>query len=70
MNTQPRIRASRTFVLSAISLAVLALAQQAAAQQIDAAPVQRVEVTGSSIKRLAAEDALPVTTLKAEDIVR
>ena len=30
--------------------------------------LQRVEVTGSSIKRIAAEGALPVTVLKAEDI--
>jgi iron complex outermembrane receptor protein len=59
---------SRPIALSAIALAVLTLAQQAAAQTD--APIQRVEVTGSSIKRLASEEALPVTTLKAEDIVR
>ena len=69
MNTHPRPHASRNFMLSAISLAVLTLTQQASAQQADA-PVQRVEVTGSSIKRLAAEEALPVSTIKAEDIVK
>jgi iron complex outermembrane receptor protein len=53
----------RTLVLSSITLAILALSQQAAAQSM-----QRVEVTGSSIKRLAAEDALPVTTIKAEEL--
>jgi iron complex outermembrane receptor protein len=63
----PRKSIRHTLALSAISMAVLALAQQAAAQQ--AAPaVQRVEVTGSSIKRLAAEEALPVTTIKAEEL--
>jgi iron complex outermembrane receptor protein len=58
----------RTLVLSSITLAILALSQQAAAQQQAGAAMQRVEVTGSSIKRLAAEDALPVTTIKAEEL--
>ena len=31
---------------------------------------QRVEVTGSAVRRIAAETALPVTVLKAEDIAR
>jgi iron complex outermembrane receptor protein len=57
----------RTLALSSITLAILALSQQAAAQQSDA-PMQRVEVTGSSIKRLAAEESLPVTTIKAEEL--
>lgn len=35
-----------------------------------AAPMQRVEVTGSSIKRLAAESALPITSIKADDFVK
>jgi iron complex outermembrane receptor protein len=68
-NTRPTPSRSRNLVLSSISLAVLALAQQAQAQQADA-PMQRVEVTGSSIKRLAAEEALPVTTIKAEELVK
>ncbi len=47
-----------------LALSVLpALAQQAA--QLD-----RVEITGSSIKRLAAEQSLPVTVLKAEDLAK
>jgi iron complex outermembrane receptor protein len=72
MNTPRTTRATpRTLVLSSITLAILALSQQAAAQQqqqASGATMQRVEVTGSSIKRLAAEDALPVTTIKAEDL--
>jgi iron complex outermembrane receptor protein len=59
----------RTLVLSSITLAILALSQQAAAQQeSNGGQMQRVEVTGSSIKRLAAEEALPVTTIKAEEL--
>ena len=52
--------------LSSVTLAVLALANQAAAQQ---APehIEKVEITGSTIKRIASESALPVTTVKAED---
>jgi iron complex outermembrane recepter protein len=46
-------------VLSALP----ALAQQAT--QLD-----RVEITGSSIKRLAAEQSLPVTVLKADDLAK
>ena len=36
----------------------------------DDAGMQRVEVTGSSIKRLASETALPITTIKASDFVK
>jgi iron complex outermembrane receptor protein len=62
---QARKSVRHTLALSSISLAVLALTQGAAAQE---AAMQRVEVTGSSIKRLASEAALPVTTLKAEEL--
>ncbi len=34
----------------------------------DASTLQRVEITGSSIKRIAAEGALPVMVMKAEEI--
>jgi iron complex outermembrane receptor protein len=57
-------------LLSAITLAVMTLANQAAAQQAEDAPMTRIEVTGSSIKRLANEASLPVSTLKAEDLVK
>jgi iron complex outermembrane receptor protein len=56
----------RKFVLSSIALAVLAVANQAGAQTAD---IQKVEVTGSSIKHLASENALPVTTIKAEELL-
>src|SRR5471030_2940770 len=55
-------------LLSTISLAVLALMNQASAQETGDDPATtRVEVIGSSIKRLASEAALPVTTIKAEE---
>jgi iron complex outermembrane receptor protein len=33
-------------------------------------PMQRVQITGSSIKRLASETSLPVTTVKAADFIK
>jgi iron complex outermembrane recepter protein len=68
MNTRHFVE-PRRLVLSSIALAVLTLTNQASAQQADA-PMARVEVTGSSIKRLESEQALPVTVVKAEDIVK
>jgi len=65
------------FLLSSITLAILSVMDQANAQQAaapaadaDTASVQRVEVTGSSIKRVDAETALPVTVLKASDFAK
>jgi iron complex outermembrane receptor protein len=47
----------------------LAVGMHAAIAQTgaDDSSMQRVEVTGSSIKRLASETALPITTIKAAD---
>ncbi|MEO7496419.1 MAG: TonB-dependent receptor plug domain-containing protein, partial [Massilia sp.] len=62
-----------TTIALAVGLALgaphLVLAQQADTPD-GAAPMLRVEVTGSSIRRVAAETSLPITTLKHEDIVR
>jgi iron complex outermembrane receptor protein len=58
---QPRL------ALTSIALAAMAMAHGAAAQE---APLQRIEVTGSSIKRLASEEALPVTSIKAEEFTQ
>jgi iron complex outermembrane recepter protein len=52
------------------ALAQNAPAQAAPAPEAVSPPVQRVEITGSSIKRLAAETALPVTTVKASDFIK
>ncbi len=51
----------------AASLALMGLASHALAQT--AAP-QRVEITGSSIKRIQTEGALPIQTVTREDIER
>ena len=52
------------------SVAVGMLAAFPAMAQTADAPIQRVEITGSSIKRLATETVLPVTVIKREDIER
>ncbi|WP_339940071.1 TonB-dependent receptor plug domain-containing protein, partial [Undibacterium luofuense] len=53
----------KRFVLTSISLAVLTLAAEVHAQE-----TQRVEVTGSSIRRVAAEASLPVTMVTGEEL--
>ena len=35
-----------------------------------AAPMQRVEITGSSIRRVASETSLPITTIRASDFAK
>lgn len=52
----------------AASCSVIAVAQNAPAA--DAQKLERVEITGSSIKRIDAETALPVQIIKKEDIER
>ena len=58
---------SRSLRLMFAGGAAFVLAQPAMAQQADA-PVQRVEITGSAIKRIDAETAVPVTVLKMDDL--
>ncbi len=53
----------------AVVIAALA-APGAWAQQLTATPGERIEVTGSSIKRIDAETALPVQILRRDDIDR
>ena len=48
----------------------LALSMQAAFAQTADQPIQRVEITGSSIKRVDAETALPVQVLSKAEITR
>ena len=48
----------------------LAFGMHAAFAQTQAEPIQRVEITGSSIKRIAAEASLPVQTFNQKDIQR
>ena len=56
---------SRSLRLMFAGSAALMLAQPAFAQD---APIQRVEITGSAIKRIDAETAVPVTVVKVEDL--
>jgi iron complex outermembrane receptor protein len=53
---------------AAAGFALLAL--PALGQEDQPAPMQRVEITGSSIKRLASETSLPITTLRASDFAK
>ncbi len=76
MTRQKRtLRANATFALrpcahaAAISLALLA-SQAALAQSAEPAKLDRIEITGTSIKRVDAETALPVQIIKREDIER
>jgi len=57
---------------AAVCSPVLCLPAASFAQSTDTTPVnlQRVEITGSSIKRIDAETALPVQVLRREDIER
>ena len=61
-------RSLRLMFSGSVAMGMLA-ALPAMAQSADA-PMQRVEITGSSIKRLASETVLPVTVIKREDIER
>ena len=56
---------ARRFALSTLTLAALVAVGSAAAQN---AAGTRVEITGSSIKRIDGESALPVQTIRREDI--
>ena len=68
--SNPRIRRLSLAVIHALGagLAVSLAAGPAAAQQ--PAQRERIEVTGSNIKRIEGETALPVTVIIAPDIER
>ncbi|MFL6699149.1 MAG: TonB-dependent receptor plug domain-containing protein [Vitreoscilla sp.] len=56
----------RKTICSSVALALTTL--MASAAQAQDTDLQRVEITGSSIKRIAIEGALPIQTLTADDI--
>jgi iron complex outermembrane receptor protein len=60
-----RLIFSGTTLAAGFSFTGTALAQ---AQEVQQAPMARVEITGSAIKRIDAETAVPVTVLRAEDL--
>lgn len=57
------------FKTTTITSAILALAATSALAQ-DAQKLERIEVTGSSIKRVSSETSLPITTFSKEEIAR
>jgi len=67
-------RSLRLMFSGSVALGLGMMAQQALAQEVTtpdtstAQPVQRVEITGSSIKRIVKEGAVPVQVLTAADI--
>jgi iron complex outermembrane recepter protein len=63
-----QIRQTRIAVAVLSAVAGIAISVNANAQSSDPQKVERVEVTGSSIKRVDAEGALPVQVLKRDDI--
>ncbi|MDH3461344.1 MAG: TonB-dependent receptor plug domain-containing protein, partial [Burkholderiaceae bacterium] len=52
---------------SVLAFSALVLASPLALCQVQ---LERVEITGSSLRRVDAETALPVTVIKVEDLVR
>jgi iron complex outermembrane receptor protein len=62
----------KTALAQAVSLAIaaIALAQPAFAQEAPQGALQRVEITGSSIKRASAETASPVQVISREDLAK
>lgn len=58
------------FKRSKISLAVALTVGSLVSANAIAQDAQRVEITGSSIKRLAGERALPVTVIKVDDLAK
>jgi iron complex outermembrane receptor protein len=53
-----------------VAVLILTFATATAAAEDDTLPVEEVVITGTTIKRINAETALPVQVLKAEDIER
>jgi iron complex outermembrane receptor protein len=63
-------RAVRRLFAGGAAAGIALLAQPAQAQVEQVPPMQRVEITGSSIKRLAAQTSLPITTMRADDFAK
>jgi iron complex outermembrane receptor protein len=69
MNSASRPELKRAVLATAVAAAVLQMANPAFAQTAPAEPeVQAVVVTGSLIRRVANEGAMPLTTVKATEL--
>ncbi|TWI65497.1 iron complex outermembrane receptor protein [Pseudoduganella lurida] len=68
----PTLLSCRTLPLAVLAPALLPalFALPALAQQNPEGPIARVEITGSSIKRLQSETATPLTVFRAEEFVK
>jgi iron complex outermembrane receptor protein len=62
-----RLVFSGTAIAAGLGFSAQAMAQT---QEVQQAPVARVEITGSAIKRIDGETAVPVTVIRAEDLKR
>ncbi|MDB5749012.1 MAG: TonB-dependent receptor [Massilia sp.] len=69
MNETLLSRSVRRLFGAAAGLGLLAC-PFAVAQDTTGQPMQRVEVTGSSIRRIASESSLPITTIRAADFAK
>ncbi|WEF30766.1 TonB-dependent receptor [Pseudoduganella chitinolytica] len=67
MMKETTLAQSVRLICSAGAIGASLMAVPAFAQQADA-PMQRVEITGSAIKRIDAETAVPVTVMKMSDL--
>ncbi|MCH7343520.1 TonB-dependent receptor [Pelomonas sp. CA6] len=67
-NRQRRIIMRLKPIASAVAAALAAFTVPAIAQQSGATQLERVEVTGTNIKRVDAETASPIQTISREDI--
>jgi len=61
------IPASKALAVALVGVAAVSVSAAVLAQE---APIERIEITGSAIRRIEAETALPVTTLTREDIAK
>ncbi len=62
--------AVRSVLAGGAAIGAVLAALPAHAQEEPAAPIPRVEITGSSIKRLASQSSLPITSIRAEDFAK
>ena len=63
-------RSLRLMFSSGVAIGLGLMAHTAMAQEADDSRTQRVEITGSSIKRIASETSAPLTVIKAEEFVK
>ncbi len=63
-------RSLRLMFSGGVAIGLGLMAHTVMAQEADDSKTQRVEITGSSIKRIASETSAPLTVIKAEEFVK